>query len=373
VPVPFVSVVVPFYNEEQYLDRCIQALLAQDYAPDRYEIILVDDGSVDASDEIARRRLDTQRGQLPRMTYVRLRHGGLSAARNAGLTLAQGEIIAYIDGDALAAPGWLTGLVVAFEDDPCVGIVGGKVNILNGDVPFAQFVHWIHYYWPDCARGERILVIGTNMAFRRTVFEQVGGFLNNFWQRGDETAFLLKAERCFATRTTAQAVVRHERPAKPSWWLRERYYNGFFYAATPYIIRQIKLPDTNTPARLVRYLLLVNNACLPLWLALFAIWTVWPVGVIAFISLVVFGIFLWSRRRIGLRLRVLGQRYGFRRAVILTPYALGLIALGEYLRSVGFVAGLWNFLGESFGENLQNAAEPIEYVHSNVTGADTKV
>ena len=370
MPVPFVSVIVPFYNEAQYLDRCIQALLTQDYAPERYEVFLVDDGSVDASGEIARRRVDTRRGQLPRMTYVRLRHGGLSAARNAGLTLVQGEIIAYIDGDAVAAPGWLKGMVAAFEDDTRVGIVGGKINILNGDVPFAQFVHWIHYYWPDRAQGERILVIGTNMAFRRTVFDQVGGFFTNFWQRGDETAFLLKAERCFATRTTAHAVVRHERSERPSRWLRERYYNGFFYAATPYILRQIKLTDTNIPARLVRYLLLVNNACLPLWLALFAIWTVWSMGIIALFSLVVFAVFLWSRRRIGLRVRVLGQRYGVRRAVILTPYALGLIALGEYLRAVGFIAGLWNFCGESFRDNLQNAAEPIECVHSNVAGVE---
>lgn len=369
--IPFVSVIVPFYNERRYLERCIQALLAQNHPPDRYEIILVDDGSEDESGEIARQQVDACRGRLPRMTHARLHHSGLSAARNAGLSLAQGEIIAYIDGDALAEPDWLTGLVDAFADDPRVGIVGGKTNVLNDEATFAEFIHWIHYYWPNRAQGERILIIGTNMAFRRAVFERVGGFFTNFRQRGDETPFLLKAKRFFTTRTTVQAAVRHERPARPSRWLRERYYNGYFYAPTLYILRQIEGSDVDILAHLIRYLLLINNACLPFWMGLLAIWPVWPVWIVALLSSAVFVTFLWSRRRIGLRLRVLRQHYGFRKAIVLGPYAMGLIALGEYLRAVGFIAGLWGFRRQSFDDDLHRAAEPIEYTHTNMASIDT--
>jgi cellulose synthase/poly-beta-1,6-N-acetylglucosamine synthase-like glycosyltransferase len=367
---PFVSVVVPFYNERRYLGRCIQAILAQDYPPDHYEIILVDDGSEDESGEIARRQVDARRDTLPRMTYARLRHCGLAAARNAGLSLAQGDVVAYVDGDALAEPGWLTGLVTTFGDDPRVGIVGGKINALNDEVTFAEFIHWIHYFWPDRARGERILVVGTNMAFRRAVFERVGGFFTNFWQRGDETSFLLKAERFFTARTTAEAVVRHERPDKLSRWLRERYYNGYFYAAELYILRQIKASPAIIRAHHVRYLLLAHNACLPVWMGLLAVWPAWPICLIVVLSWMTFGTFLWSRRRIGQRLKVLGRRYGLCKAAILVPYAVGLIALGEYLRAVGCIAGLWHFRRQFFDDDLQAAGTPIEYTHTNVVNAE---
>jgi cellulose synthase/poly-beta-1,6-N-acetylglucosamine synthase-like glycosyltransferase len=370
VLIPVVSVVVPFYNERRYLGRCIQAILAQDYPPDHYEVILVDDGSGDSSGEIARRQVDVRQGKLPCMVYARLRHCGLAAARNAGLSLAQGDIIAYVDGDALAEPGWLTGLVTTFGDDPRVGIVGGKINALNDEVTFAEFIHWIHYFWPDRARGERILVVGTNMAFRRAVFERVGGFFTNFWQRGDETTFLLKAERFFTARTTAEAVVRHERPDRLSRWLRERYYNGYFYASELYILRQIETSPADIRAHLVRYLLLAHNACLPVWMGLLAVWSAWPICLIAVLSWVIFGAFLWSRRRIGHRLKVLGREYGLRRAVILAPYAVGLVALGEYVRAVGCIVGLWHFRGQSFDDDLQAAAEPIEYTHTNVVDVE---
>lgn len=368
--IPFVSVVVPFYNESCSLQQCVHALLAQDYACDRYEIFLVDDGSQDASGEIARRQVEERRGSVPRMTYARLRHCGLAAARNAGLSLARGEIIAYIDGDALAEPGWLTALVDAFEDGCRVDIVGGKINILNDEVAFARFIHWVHYFWPDPARGERILIVGTNMAFRRAVFERVGGFLTNFWQRGDETTFLLKAQRLFTTCTTSKAVVRHERPERPIQWLRERYHNGYFYAAELYILRQIGAPPAAVLSHLVRYLLLAQNAFLPFWIGLLTIWPIWPFRLMVGLSLVIFGVFLWSRRRIGLRLGVLRETYGFCKAAILAPCAVGLVALGEYLRAVGCIAGLWSFRRQSFDDDLQTADEPIEYVCTNVVNAE---
>jgi glycosyltransferase involved in cell wall biosynthesis len=360
VPLPFVSIVVPFYNEKRYLEQCIQALLTQQYPRDRYEVILVNDGSEDGSEKIAQALVDARRGQLPSITYVQQRHSGLSTARNAGISAARGDIIAYIEGDALAEPGWLSGLAAAFGDDASIGVVGGKIDTLNDQVAFARFIHWIHYYWPTSGRGERILIIGTNMAFRRAVFEQVGGFFADFRQRGDETAFLLKVRRLFNSRTTADAVVRHERPITPFKWLRERYHNGYFYASTIYILRQIRGTDADIRAHLVRHLLIVNNVCIPIWLGLLAVWPVWPVCGVALLSLLAFGTFIWTRRRIWSRLDVLRREYGFMKATILAPCAVALIAQGEYLRALGFVRGLWDFRHRHFDDNLLTASELIE-------------
>jgi hypothetical protein len=67
---------------------------------------------------------------------------------------------------------------------------------------------------------------------------------------------------------------------------------------------------------------------------------------------------------------VLGHKYGLRKAVILAPYAVGLIALGEYLRAVGCIAGLWHFRRRFFDDDLQTAGAPIQYTHTNLPNAE---
>lgn len=87
------SVVVPCYNVEEYLDECLASLRAQDYR--RIELIVVDDGSPDRSWEIAR----AHQRRDPRIRIVRKENGGLSAARNTGIDHARGEFLTFIDSD----------------------------------------------------------------------------------------------------------------------------------------------------------------------------------------------------------------------------------------------------------------------------------
>ncbi|WP_051207492.1 glycosyltransferase family 2 protein [Butyrivibrio sp. AE3006] len=92
-----ISIIVPVYNIENYIDDCIQSLLRQTY--DDVEIILVDDGSTDKSGVIC--------DQYRSMDIVRVFHktnGGLSDARNYGIERAKGEILAFVDGDDLVHP-----------------------------------------------------------------------------------------------------------------------------------------------------------------------------------------------------------------------------------------------------------------------------
>ena len=88
-----VSIIVPIYNVEKYLDRCIQSILNQSY--ENLEIILVDDGSPDRSSEIC----DEYRKSDQRIKVVHKENGGLSDARNAGLILAKGKYIIFLDSD----------------------------------------------------------------------------------------------------------------------------------------------------------------------------------------------------------------------------------------------------------------------------------
>lgn len=107
------SIIVPVYNVEKYLRKCVDSLLAQDLSPEEYEIILVDDGSTDQSgticDEYALRH-----------TNVRVLHqqnGGLSAARNKGIATAEGKYIQFVDSDDYLETNVLKDLVEKMEAD----------------------------------------------------------------------------------------------------------------------------------------------------------------------------------------------------------------------------------------------------------------
>ena len=88
-----VSVIVPIYNVEQYLDRCIKSIVEQDYK--QLEIILIDDGSKDSSGNLADRW--TQKDS--RIRVIHQSNSGLSAARNHGISIAKGEFILFVDSD----------------------------------------------------------------------------------------------------------------------------------------------------------------------------------------------------------------------------------------------------------------------------------
>ena len=100
-----VSIVVPVYNVEKYLDKCIQSLLNQTYA--NLEIILVDDGSTDNSSTIC----DSYKQKEERIVVIHKENGGVSSARNEGLKVANGKYIAFVDSDDFVHNEYISRLV----------------------------------------------------------------------------------------------------------------------------------------------------------------------------------------------------------------------------------------------------------------------
>ena len=105
-----ISVIVPIYEVEKYIHKCVDSILQQIYAD--LEIILVDDGSTDSCPQICDEyaRIDS------RIQVIHKKNGGLSSARNAGLDVASGEYIAFVDGDDYIHPEMLENLYYALED-----------------------------------------------------------------------------------------------------------------------------------------------------------------------------------------------------------------------------------------------------------------
>ncbi len=102
---PSVSVIVPVYNVEEYLPRCLDSLLSQSLQD--IEIICIDDGSKDSSGAI----LDDYALRSPKIKAVHVNNGGVSRARNTALSIAQGDYIGFIDSDDYASPGMFSTLL----------------------------------------------------------------------------------------------------------------------------------------------------------------------------------------------------------------------------------------------------------------------
>ena len=115
---PRISIIIPVYNVQHYLGPCVESILRQTITD--FELILVDDGSTDGSRDLC---ADFHRRDN-RVVVIYSDHNGVSSARNAGLTLAKGDCIAFIDGDDVIHPQYLEilyGIIVTYGADIAVG------------------------------------------------------------------------------------------------------------------------------------------------------------------------------------------------------------------------------------------------------------
>lgn len=211
---PSISVVVCAHNEAQWIDECLRHTCALDYP--RLEIIVVDDGSTDGTAELA--------SAHPRAKLVSIPHSGLSAARNVGMEVAQGELIAYLDADAYPSAEWPYFLALAL-DGPKVGGVGGPNVPPPGDGLGAQKVKQapggpVHVLLAD-DRAEH--VPGCNMAFWKEVLVEVGGFDPVYRAAGDDVDLCWRVlERGWDLGFHPAALVWHHRRTNLRRYLRQQ-------------------------------------------------------------------------------------------------------------------------------------------------------
>lgn len=116
-----ISVIVPVYKVKDYLDECVKSILCQTYA--NIEVVLVDDGSPDECP----RMCDEWAKEDERVKVVHKKNGGLSSARNAGLNVASGEYICFIDSDDFICNDAIQSLYDRIKGDESVGIVSGMI------------------------------------------------------------------------------------------------------------------------------------------------------------------------------------------------------------------------------------------------------
>jgi len=212
-PPPRVSVLLCTYNGARTLEQTCAAISAITYP--NMEVIVVDDGSTDASAEIAARH---------GFTVISTPNHGLSGARNAAVAAATGEIVAFVDDDAMPDPDWLTYLVDTFRRTDFVA-VGGPNLPVPGDGAVADAVaaapgNPIHVLVTD---REAEHIPGCNAAFRTDALREIGGFDPQFRTAGDDVDVCWRLQdRGWQIGYCAAAVVWHHRRDSVRAYLRQQ-------------------------------------------------------------------------------------------------------------------------------------------------------
>src|SRR5690606_20439025 len=126
---PYVSVIIPVYNDPARLRLCLEALDRQSYPADRYEVLVVDNGSEppvrDVLAEVLARR--------PHVRLLEEARPGSYAARNLGISEARGDILAFTDSDCIPEARWIEEGVRALRNLPDGGLVGGRIEVFAAD------------------------------------------------------------------------------------------------------------------------------------------------------------------------------------------------------------------------------------------------
>lgn len=197
-----VSVAIPCYNGSAYIGDSLQSVLAQSRPAD--EILVVDDGSTDDSAAIIRR--------YPVSLLSHAQNKGLSAARNTALGAAAGDILLYIDVDALAAPNLLDVLLAAYTPDAQLAGVGGQ-GIESNIRSLADRWRRAHASQGHGPRAKNApFLFGLCMSFRVKALQQVGGFNETFRTNAEDMDIGLRLTQAgFYLRYLPEAQVFHQR------------------------------------------------------------------------------------------------------------------------------------------------------------------
>jgi len=227
-PAPFVTVAVCTRNRPDDLARCLEAIAELDYPS--FEVVVVDNAPSDDRTE------QLVRGRFPQVRYVREPRPGLSNARNRAIAEARGEIVAFTDDDVVVDRGWVGAIARVFAENPgVVGLTGLVVPLeLETEAQILFEVHGgfgrgfarqLYRYQPGhpgtqaTYQGTGRFGTGANMAYRRSLFAQIGGFdpalgVGTSTQGGEDLEMffrLLRAGHTLAYEPAAMVRHRHRR------------------------------------------------------------------------------------------------------------------------------------------------------------------
>jgi GT2 family glycosyltransferase len=226
---PFISVIIPTYERANLLSMCLGALATQDYPPDCFEVLVIDDGSATSPEA----GVETFRQQL-NIRLLKQGHAGPAAARNYGAAHAKGALLAFTDDDCAPAPGWLRRLAAGFASCSDCALGGRTINELANN-PYSTVsqlvVDYLYAHW-NADPGHATFFTSNNFALPARCFHAVGGF-DAGWTRaaGEDREFCDRLiARGYRLIYTPDALVRHAHALTfRTFWRQHFNYGGGAY------------------------------------------------------------------------------------------------------------------------------------------------
>lgn len=224
---PFVSIIVPVYNEGKIIKQSISSLLNLDYA--NYEIVIVNDGSSDDTKQIAESLVGYQGGKYNKVKISLINQPNLGKARalNAGIYYSKADFILCMDGDSQLSPDSLRSAIRHFKD-PKIGAVAGNVKVLNRKRFFTDLQALEYIEGLNMARSAQSYIKLVNIipgpigVFRRKALEQAGYYSSDtFAEDADLTLKLLAND--WKIYYEPKAISYTEAPVTLQQLLKQRY------------------------------------------------------------------------------------------------------------------------------------------------------
>ena len=190
---PEISLVICTYNRCRYLPEALQSIRLQTVAPQRYELVVVDNNSTDDTASITRNFILANPGLAVR--YYFEENKGLSFARNRGIAEASSPIVNYVDDDAILSSDYLREMLAFFDTHPDAAGAGGKIIPKYKDGAEPEWMsRYLHGFIGKIDFGEVVIPfsksmkypVGCNMAYRKAILEKAGGFNNALQFRSDD-------------------------------------------------------------------------------------------------------------------------------------------------------------------------------------------
>ncbi len=205
--VPFVTVVVPTYNREKLLRNLLDSLFRQSYPANKFEIIVVDDGSKDGTREM----VETYRkGANRNLKYFYQQNKGPAGARNTGIRNSSGSLIIFIDDDCVASGNWLQEMVKGY-DNPGIAGVGGLIKAIVTKSIISEYCSYIGVMEKPIMQGDIVkYLVGANSSFRKEYLD-IAGWFNEAIPLGGEDldiSFRLK-QAGYSLKFNPEAVIYH--------------------------------------------------------------------------------------------------------------------------------------------------------------------
>ncbi|MEO0683469.1 MAG: glycosyltransferase [Cyanobacteria bacterium J06649_11] len=209
--IPLVSVIIPVYNDNDFLQVCLTALTKQTYSKDHYEIIVVDNNSEEDVSQIT--------NQFELVTLAHESTAGSYIARNTGLSLAKGSIIAFTDADCIPQPDWLEKGVATLTQRPNIGLVAGRIELFYRDPKKPRSFELydsltMGFPQEDFVKDSHFGATANLFTFR-TVLDKVGGFDENLKSAGDRQWGRRVYDNGYEQIYNDDVCIRH--PARYSW------------------------------------------------------------------------------------------------------------------------------------------------------------